>query len=86
MDRLDYVERYSMFGAFRSTASNVGPNAAFLSAGGQLTDMGAWYLGRGSTGVSPSSTVSNSAHRAVIPIEAVLTASLVVALGAWLTL
>ena len=52
-DRLDYVERYSLFGAFRSDASNVGPNAAMLSAGGELTDIGAWYLGRPATGVDP---------------------------------
>ncbi|KAK3934536.1 alkali-sensitive linkage protein 1 [Diplogelasinospora grovesii] len=56
LDRLDYVERYSLFGAFRSDVSNVGPNGAMLSAGGQLTDIGAWYLGRQGTGVSPQST------------------------------
>ncbi|KAK4446066.1 alkali-sensitive linkage protein 1 [Podospora aff. communis PSN243] len=54
-DRLDYVERYSIFGSFRSDVSNVGPNAALLSADGQLTDMGAWYLGLEATGVLPSS-------------------------------
>ena len=43
-----------MFGSFRSDVSNVGPNAAMLSAGGQLTDIGAWYLGRQATGVKPS--------------------------------
>ncbi len=52
-DRLAYVERYSLFGAFRSDVSNVGPNAAMLSASGQLTDIGAWYLGRPETGVNP---------------------------------
>lgn len=55
MDRLDSVGRYSLFGAFRSSVSNVGPNAAMLSAGGRLTDIGAWYLGRPATGVDPSS-------------------------------
>lgn len=54
-DRLAYVERYSLFGAFRSDVSNIGPNAAMLSADGQLTDIGAWYLGRQGTGVLPSS-------------------------------
>jgi len=54
-DRLDFVERYSLFGAFRSDVSNVGPNAAMLSAGGELTDIGAWYLGREGTGVLPTS-------------------------------
>ncbi|KAK3306280.1 glycosyl hydrolase catalytic core-domain-containing protein [Chaetomium strumarium] len=53
-DRLDFVERYSYFGAFRSDVSNVGPNGAMLSADGNLTDIGAWYLGRQATGVQPS--------------------------------
>lgn len=61
MDRLPYLERYSIFAAFRSSVSNVGPNAAMLSAGGQLTDIGVWYLGRSGKGVDPSSTVSASA-------------------------
>jgi hypothetical protein len=52
-DRLDFVERYSYFGAFRSDVSNVGPNGAMLSADGNLTDIGAWYLGRQATGVQP---------------------------------
>ncbi|KAK3389587.1 glycosyl hydrolase catalytic core-domain-containing protein [Podospora didyma] len=52
-DRLPWVERYSLFGSFRSSVSNVGANAAMLSAGGQLTDIGAWYLGRPGTGVNP---------------------------------
>ena len=56
MDRLDDVERYSFFGAFRSSQSNVGANAAMLSAGGRLTDIGAWYLGESATGVSPTDT------------------------------
>ncbi|ROV95167.1 hypothetical protein VMCG_08555 [Cytospora schulzeri] len=45
LDRLPYIERYSLFGAFRSTVSNVGPNAAMLSPEGKLTDIGKWYLG-----------------------------------------
>ena len=65
-DRLDSVERYSLFGAFRSDVSNVGPNGAMLSAGGNLTDIGAWYLGRQATGVLPTSGKS-SAFRSVIP-------------------
>lgn len=54
-DKLDYIGRYSYFGAFRADKANVGPNAAFLSNGGQLTDIGSWYLGFGATGVSPQS-------------------------------
>lgn len=55
MDRLEEVERYSLFGAFRSDVSNVGPNAAMLTADGQLTDIGNWYLGRQAAGVNPES-------------------------------
>ncbi|KUI64180.1 Alkali-sensitive linkage protein 1 [Cytospora mali] len=44
MDHLLYVERYSLFGAFRSSVSNVGPNATMLSSEGNLTDIGKWYL------------------------------------------
>ncbi|KAK4202313.1 glycosyl hydrolase catalytic core-domain-containing protein [Triangularia verruculosa] len=60
-DRLDFVERYSLFGAFRSDVSNVGPNAAMLSNDGRLTDIGAWYLGREATGVKPTDGQSVSA-------------------------
>lgn len=55
MDRIDDVERYSLFGSFRSHKSNVGPNATMLSAGGQLTDIGAMYLNKAPTGVLPQS-------------------------------
>ncbi len=66
-DRLDFVERYSFFGAFRSDVSNVGPNGAMLSAGGNLTDIGAWYLGRQATGVQPTSGKSSLAFCPVTP-------------------
>jgi len=65
-DRLDYVERYSYFGAFRSKKSNVGPNAPFLNNDGKLTDIGAWYLGLSGTGVDPQSgdpRLPNSARK-----------------------
>jgi hypothetical protein len=65
LDGWAQVERYSLFGAFRSSKSNVGPNAAMLSAGGQLTDIGAWYLDRPATGVLPSSTKESSAAAAL---------------------
>lgn len=52
-DRLENVERYSYFGSFRSDVSNVGPNAAMLNNKGELTDIGAWYLGRAATGNQP---------------------------------
>ncbi|KAK5725462.1 hypothetical protein LTR15_003648 [Elasticomyces elasticus] len=53
LDRLNYVTHYSYFGAFRSSVSNVGPNAAMLTQKGELTDIGAWYLGQEATGHKP---------------------------------
>ncbi|MCJ1281698.1 hypothetical protein MMC26_001020 [Xylographa opegraphella] len=49
-----YITRYSYFGSFRSSVSNVGPDAAMLTQGGQLTDIGSWYLGGSATGFVPS--------------------------------
>lgn len=54
-DRMDSVARYSYFGSFRSGVSNVGPDAAMLNDGGELTDIGSWYLGGSATGVDPQS-------------------------------
>lgn len=48
-----YVTHYSYFGAFRSDVSNVGKNAAMLMQKGELTDIGAWYLGQEATGNKP---------------------------------
>ena len=48
-----YITHYSYFGAFRSDVSNVGPNAAFLTQDGKLTDIGSWYLGGTATGKVP---------------------------------
>ncbi|KAF1820660.1 glycoside hydrolase family 128 protein [Dissoconium aciculare CBS 342.82] len=53
-ERQPYLTHYAWFGAFRSSVSNVGPNAAFLTGNGQLTDIGAWYLGRRATGNVPT--------------------------------
>lgn len=79
MDRLESVERYSLFGAFRSSDSNVGPNAAMLSKGGELTDIGAWYLGRPATGISPG---KSAGERASLPQQgAVYAAGFLVALA-----
>lgn len=64
-DRLDFVERYSLFGAFRSDVSNIGPNGAMLNKDGNLTDIGAWYLGREASGVDPLSGVGKSKSAAV---------------------
>jgi len=72
-DRLDSVERYSYFGSFRSDVSNVGANAAMLDKKGQLTDIGAWYLGMAATGNEPQSAASrmNGAGAAVMAALAV---------------
>ncbi len=80
-DRLEFVERYSLFGAFRSDVSNVGPNAAMLSANGKLTDIGAWYLGRSATGVMPSEGASLgfrsvTPHGTIAAISALLAVAL----------
>jgi hypothetical protein len=53
-DRLSFVTRYSYFGSFRSSASNIGPNAAMLDHNGKLTDIGSWYLGGAATNNIPS--------------------------------
>lgn len=60
LDRLPHIERYSFFGAFRSSVSNIGPNATMLSRGGGLTDIGRWYLGRAGDGEDPKSSGSGS--------------------------
>uniref|UniRef100_L2FNZ9 F5 8 type c domain protein n=1 Tax=Colletotrichum fructicola (strain Nara gc5) TaxID=1213859 RepID=L2FNZ9_COLFN len=59
-DKIDYIERYTYFGAFRSKTSNVGANASFLNNDGKLTDIGSWYLGFTATGVNPQSGNSGS--------------------------
>lgn len=61
LDKLSEIGRYTFFGAFRSHVSNVGPNGAMLSSGGQLTDIGNWYLGRPAAGVLPGAGSPNSA-------------------------
>lgn len=56
-----YIQRYSYFGSFRSDVSNVGPNSAFLTQKGELTDIGAWYLGQKATGNKPKGAASQTA-------------------------
>jgi hypothetical protein len=55
LSKLPYLDRYAWFGTFRAdTASSfVGPNVSFLDDGGQLTDLGSWYLGGHATGNLP---------------------------------
>jgi len=77
-DRIDYIERYSYFGSFRSPVSNVGPNAAMLDGKGQLTDIGSWYLGGAATNNIP--TTSAAARVAAISMWSALV-SVAVLLG-----
>ncbi len=53
-----YVQKYSYFGSFRSSVSNVGPNAAMLTQNGKLTDIGDAYLGRAAEGNVPKGAAS----------------------------
>lgn len=55
------VERYSYFGAFRGSASNVGWNASMLDGGGKLTDIGSWYLGGGMVAKAAATTSTAAA-------------------------
>ena len=45
LDSQDVVKRYSYFGSFTNSESNVGPNAAMLDNKGRLTQIGEWYVG-----------------------------------------
>lgn len=57
-----YVAKYAYFGAFRSDVSNVGPDAAMLTQKGELTDIGAWYLGEAATGNVPKGSATRFAR------------------------
>ncbi|KAI9825073.1 MAG: hypothetical protein M1832_001393 [Thelocarpon impressellum] len=52
-DRVEYITHYSYFGSFRSSVSNVGPNAAMLTQDGKITDLGAYYLDKPKEGNVP---------------------------------
>ncbi|SLM35235.1 Uncharacterised protein family, glycosyl hydrolase catalytic domain [Lasallia pustulata] len=60
-DRIDYITHYSYFGAFRSSVSNVGPNAAMLTEKGKLTSIGSWYLGGAKTNNIPKGSAGRNA-------------------------
>jgi len=49
LDRLEYVEKYAWFGAFRTDDANewTGDGVALFDGGGGLTKLGALYLGSG---------------------------------------
>ncbi|KAG9247080.1 glycosyl hydrolase catalytic core-domain-containing protein [Calycina marina] len=59
-DRIISIDRYSYFGSFRSSVSNVGPNAAMLTENGELTDIGSWYLGGAATSNIPKASSASS--------------------------
>ncbi|KAH7109612.1 glycosyl hydrolase catalytic core-domain-containing protein [Dendryphion nanum] len=54
LDRLDYVERYSWFGAFRTDDANewTGDGVALFDDDGGLTELGALYMGGNANGFS----------------------------------
>lgn len=58
------ITHYSYFGAFRSDVSNVGPNVAFLTEEGKLTDIGSWYLGGAATNNIPHKGAAVQAAKA----------------------
>lgn len=67
-DRLDFVDRYSYFGSYRSSESNVGPNVAMLGANGQTTDIGNWYLGIDKEGVVPTASAAGSVQSSLVVV------------------
>ena len=54
LDRLDYVERYAWFGAFRTDDANewTGDGVALFDDNGGLTKLGALYMGGDANGFS----------------------------------
>lgn len=52
------VARYSWFGAFRKTKSNVGEEMAMLDQRGNLTDIGNWYLDRAAAPRTPEGVLA----------------------------
>jgi hypothetical protein len=87
MDRLESVERYSYFGSFRSDISNVGVNAAMLTEKGELTDIGAWYVGQPAVGnvPDPKKTLSSGSGSGVgrVNVQKWLVAGVVGLAGMW---
>ncbi len=80
-DRLEYVDRYSYFGAFRSSKSNVGGNAAFLTQNGELTDIGSWYLGGGATGNVPEGKAGRRTEASTLSVLGFVSAVVLLLVG-----
>jgi hypothetical protein len=70
LDNATFVDRYTWFGSFRSSQSNVGPNAAFLDASGKLTTLGSTYLGLSAQ--SSKASTSGSSRTAMAPAVVLL--------------
>lgn len=65
LDRLSNVIRYSYFGSFRSSVSNVGANATMLDQCGRLTQIGNQYLNLTGPAYIPYATACNTSSSAV---------------------
>ncbi|RYE97042.1 MAG: hypothetical protein EOO77_39815, partial [Oxalobacteraceae bacterium] len=74
LDNLEWVERYAWFGSFRSSESNIGPNATFMDANGDLTSMGKTYLYQVKT-ASNATTSSSTTRRSTTRSTATATSS-----------
>ena len=71
LDSQDVIKRYSYFGSFESSNSNVGPNVAMLDKNGHLTTIGAQYVGTGTA----SAAIQTRASWAGVSIAAVAAAA-----------
>jgi len=93
LDRLDYIERYSYFGSFRSSVSNVGPNVAMFDSTGKLTAIGNSYMGGNFSGATPNmgagaapsttTTTSGASGSFAFSGAAAIVASCIAGLLAW---
>ncbi len=72
LDSLEYVTHYSYFGSFRSEDANsfVGSNGTMLNNAGELTDIGAWYLGMSETDIKPESAAATFVSFTLAPLLA----------------
>ncbi|KAH7324902.1 hypothetical protein B0I35DRAFT_476104 [Stachybotrys elegans] len=76
-DREDFIGKYTYFGAFRSATANVGVNAAFLNNDGELTDIGAEYVGEEPRGILPDTGKASGHTVSVVVMGMSLVASVI---------
>lgn len=69
LEQLPGLDRYSYFGAFRSSVSNVGPNVAMLNSQGNLTAIGSSYLGGPFSGAIPDYGSASTSSPASSPTK-----------------